>query len=86
MIPPLRRQRAMDNKVMAIREEVAAAYRRQLIAQVDANRAAAIQSPQCAEWSNGIAQGFQEALDYFDAIGLLRDGKGEGVSTAEGEG
>lgn len=47
--------------------EVPAHYRAQLVAQIEANRQAAINSPQCADWSNGVAKGFEMALEYFNA-------------------
>ena len=53
-------------------EKPLASFRAQLIAQVEANKQAAINSPQCADWSNGVAQGFQEALIYLDAAQAVR--------------
>lgn len=49
-------------------------YRNQLIAQINANEQAAINSPQCADWSNGVARGFQLSLDYFDASRCTGEG------------
>lgn len=50
-------------------------YRNQLIAQISANEQAAINSPQCADWSSGVAHGFQLSLDYFDAARITGEGK-----------
>jgi hypothetical protein len=36
-------------------------------AQIDGNNAAADNSPQCADWSKGVAAGFQGALDIINA-------------------
>ncbi len=41
-------------------------FRLQLVAWVEANKQAAINSPQHADWSNGVAEGVRLALELFD--------------------
>ena len=41
-------------------------FRLQLSAWIDANKQAAINSPQHADWSNGVAEGVRIALELFD--------------------
>lgn len=41
-------------------------FRIQLTAWIEANKKAALNSPQCADWSNGVAAGVELALELFD--------------------
>lgn len=55
-------------------DEVIEVLEMQLVAWVEANKEAAIRSPQCSDWSNGVASGCDMALAKLRE---LREGKGE---------